>query len=286
MQSIQKLKEDLVSNNQLSELVDVLKGIAMAKFRMLEKSKERFATFLNTFENFFQMVDVSSAQHPFIRGGGRLGIIMVTSDEGFMGGLNTRVINEALNIPESNNAELVVIGEWGARYLQGLGHKFAKFPGVTKEKAREHAVMLKDYIFKEAMAGHISRLMLVYPKPISFTVQTPQKITILPCREIFQKKQGFVAPDEEIIQEGPTDKILEYLLETWLIEKLHEVYEDSNLSEYSARAVHLEQSHHLLLQRSKSIRLQYFRSHHEHVDKGIREAFSSRVSRRKKSHGK
>ena len=71
-----------------------------------------------------------------------------------------------------------------------------------------------------------------------------------------------------------------------MMEKLLEVFEDSNLSEYSARAVHLDQSHHLLVQKSKGIRLQYLRSHHELVDKGIREAFSSRVSRRKKSHGK
>jgi ATP synthase F1 gamma subunit len=281
MQSVQKLREELNNNNELTGLIDVLKGIAMAKFRILEKSKERFATFLNTFENFFQMIDVNAGQHPFVKGGGRLAIIMITSDEGFMGGLNTRVINEALNLPESSNAQLIVLGEWGARYLQGLGHNFVKFPGVTKEKNHESAVTLKDYIFKETMSGKFSRLTLVYPKPISFTVQTPQVISILPCREIFKKKQNFVS-DEEIIQEGPTDKIIEYLLETWLIEKLHEVFEDSNLSEYSARAVHLEQSHFLLTQRSKGIRLQYFRSHHEQVDKGIREAFSSRVTRKKK----
>jgi F-type H+-transporting ATPase subunit gamma len=284
MQSIQKLKEDLESNVELTGLIDVLKAIAMAKFRALEREKERFTKFLNTFENFFGMINMESSRHPFIKGGGRLAIVIVTSDEGFMGGLNTRVINSALNYPEAKQAELIVIGEWGARYLQGLGFKMQKFPGITREKRYEDALKIRDYLFKECKSGKFGRLILVYPKPISFTVQTPDIVTILPCRDMYNTPKTKPAQDE-IIQEGTTDQIIEYLMEAWMLQKLIEIFEDSNLSEFSARAVHLEQSHHLLTQKSKEIRLQYFRSHHELVDKGIREAYSSRVTRRKKAHG-
>jgi len=107
MQSAQKLKKELELNTELTQLLDILKGIAASQFRQLEKRKERFAKFMDAFEGFFQMIDFSVVEHPFAKGGEKLGIIMITSDEGFMGGLNTKVINTALGYSGAENAELL-----------------------------------------------------------------------------------------------------------------------------------------------------------------------------------
>lgn len=293
MLSAQKLKKELELNVELTELLDVLKGIASSQFRALEKKKERFATFLNAFEGFFQMIEFRSIEHPFAKDtSGKLGIIMVTSDEGFMGGLNTRVINTALQFTGAKDAQLIVIGERGAGYLKGLGHNFVKFPGTSGEERYEAAVKLKDYIMKEGLAGKFSRLILVYPKPISFTVQKIEVVKILPCSELFEKQRtedrGQKIEDrkklnpEEVIIESSLSSIIEFLLGAWITEKLFEVFEDSKLSEFSARTVHLEESHQVLLQRGRHIQFQYFRSHHDLVDRGMRETFSAQVIRRKK----
>jgi len=281
MLSAQKLKKELELNAELTELLDVLKGIASSQFRALEKRKERFTTFLEAFEGFFQMIDFSSIDHPFARDTtGKLGIIMVTSDEGFMGGLNTRVINTALNYTGAKDAQLIVIGERGAGYLSGLGHNFVKFPGIVGEERYEAAVKLKDYIMKEGMSRKFSRLILVYPKPISFTVQKVEVIKILPCSELFEKRKS--EGREDVIIESSLNSIIEFLLGAWITEKLFEVFEDSKLSEFSARTVHLEESHQVLLQRGRRIQFQYFRSHHDLVDRGMRETFSAQLIRREK----
>jgi ATP synthase F1 gamma subunit len=280
MLSAQKLKKELELNNELTELLDVLKGIASSQFRALEKKKERFAKFLGAFEGFFQMIDFSSVEHPFAKDtSGKLGIIMVTSDEGFMGGLNTRVINTAMNYTGAKEARFIVIGERGAGYLKGLGHDFVKFPGIAGEERYEAAVKLKDYIMKEGLAGKFSRLILVYPKPISFTVQKIEAIKILPCSELFERKKA--EDRENVIIESSLGSIIEFLLGAWITEKLFEVFEDSKLSEFSARTVHLEESHQVLLQRGRRIQFQYFRSHHDLVDRGMRETFSAQLIRKK-----
>ncbi|MFH1245730.1 MAG: FoF1 ATP synthase subunit gamma [Candidatus Omnitrophota bacterium] len=292
MQSARELKKELGLNAELTELLDVLKGIASSQFRALENKKERFATFLDAFEGFFQMIDFSPVEHPFAKDtSGKLGIIMVTSDEGFMGGLNTRVINTALNYTGVKGARLIVIGERGAGYLTGLGHNFVKFPGIAGEERYEAAVKIKDYIMKEGLAGQFSRLILVYPKPISFTVQKIEVIKILPCSELFERQKtedrGQTTEDriqttEEVIIESSLGSIIEFLLGAWITEKLFEVFEDSKLSEFSARVVHLEESHQSLLQRGRHIQFQYFRSHHDLVDKGMRETFAAQIIRKKK----
>lgn len=284
MQTAQKLKKELETNAELTDLLDVLKGVASSEFRILEKKKERFAAFVEAFEGFFQMIDFNFVEHPFAQSkAGRLGIIMVTSDEGFMGGLNTRVITTALGYPGAENAELIIIGERGAIYLRGLGREFTQFPGIVKDERYEAALRLKDFIIKEGLAGKFSRLILIYPKPVTFSVHQVEVLTILPCSEFLKKREKLLERGEEVIIESPISNIIEYLLEAWITEKLFEVFEDSKLSEFSARTVRLDESHQILLQRGKSIRFQYFRSHHESVDKGMRETFSAQLIRRNKT---
>ena len=281
MQSAQKLKKELEFNTELKQLLGVLKGIAASQFRQLEKRKERFAKFMDTFEGFFRMIDLSRLDHPFVKAQGKLGIIMVTSDEGFMGGLNTKVINAALCYPEAQHAELIILGGRGAGYLRDTGHAFIEFPGIPSEGAYEAALKLRDFIMKEASEGKFSKLILFYPKPLSFTLQKIESVTILPCGEMFEKRESLVKK-EDLIVDSSLNKIIEYLLGAWVMEKLLEVFEDSKLSEFSARTVHLESSHQVLQERERLMRFQYFRSHHEELDKGMRETFSTQLIRKKK----
>jgi len=283
MESAQKLKKELRLNIELVDLLDVLKGMAASEFRALERQKRRFVEFHDAFAGFFRMIDFSTITHPFASDFlGKLGIIMVTSDEGFMGGLNTRVIQTALNLRGADSAELIVIGERGAGYLRGLGRDFVEFPGIASNERYETSLKIRDFIMKEALGGRFSRLLMVYPKPISFTVQHTETLTILPCSELFHKTEKPANIIKHLILESSVDHLIEYLLGTWIAYKLYEVFEDSKLAEFSARTVHLEESHQVLSRRTDQVQYQYFRSHHEHVDRSMREMFSSRLIRKKK----
>ncbi len=276
MQSVQKIKNELGFYTELEQLLDVLKGIAASQFRQLEEKKARFVKFMDAFEGFFQMIDFSGLDHPFAKGQGKLGIIIVTSDEGFMGGLNTKVINIALAYPEAEQAQLITIGEQGTGYLKGMGRPCTPFPGIANEGGYETALQLRDFIMKEATHGTFSRLVVFYPKSVTFTFQKIESVVLLPCGELFEKRKGVIAK-EDVILESSLNKIIEYLLGTWIMEKLLEVFEESRLSEFSARAIHLEASHQVLKEKEKLIRFQYFRSRHELVDRGTRETFSARL---------
>lgn len=287
MQSTREFKKEFALNTELTELLDVLKSIAASEFRVLERKKERFAKFIETFNGFFRMINFSAVEHPFAQDKlSRLGIIMITSDEGFMGGLNARVINAALGYSGSQNAELVIIGRRGAAYLKGLGKKFTAFPGIISEERYEAALKLRDFIVKETMAGRFSKLILIYPKPVSFTLQHIEVLNILPCGDLFKKRERLEEEAKEgarePIVESSLSGIIEYLVKIWIAYKLLEVFEDSKLSEFSARTVHLEQSYQDLIRQGKVLRFQYFRSHHEFVDKGMRETFSAQLIRKGK----
>ena len=281
MKTVQRLKEELELNGDLTELMDVLKGIAVSEFWAMSKKMGRFTKFMKAFEGFFQLVDFSTSQHPFTKEYGTLGIIIVTSNEGFMGGLNARVINTALAYPGARDAELMIVGEQGAVNLDSLGRKFVDFPGVATGECYEAALRLRDHIMQEGRAGKFSKLILFYPKPVSFMVQRVEELKILPCVELFEKKSEEMKKQVNAIIESPIDDIVEYLVETWIVQKLFEVFEDSKLAEFSARTVHLEESYQILLNQGKGIRYQYFRGRHELVDAGMRDIYSAQIVRKK-----
>ena len=107
-------------------------------------------------------------------------------------------------------------------------------------------------------------------------VQRVEELRVLPCTELFQKKDK-TAPEEAdgLIVESSLREMIQYLVETWIVQKLFEIFEESKLAEFSARTVHLEESFQLLQEKGKGIRFRYLRGWHESIDKGMRDIFSA-----------
>ena len=291
MATLSTLQKELEFNTDLVALLNVMKGIAASRFQALQKRKERFKKFVNSFQGFFELIDFSAVEHPFGRAvAKRAGVIMVTSDEGFMGRLNSHVINAAL-AERKNETELITLGERGSAYLKGMGEKFVPFPGVTEENKYELALKLKEYIMKQSKEGKLDKVTLFYPMPVSFTFQKVEMIKVLPATELFEGQkvadslnaERHALYAEKVIIESSIEAIIEHLVGEWITQKLYEVFEDSKLSEFAARTVNLEQSHQNLSQAREALRYKYFRAKHSFVDRGMRETFASQLLRKKES---
>lgn len=278
----EQIKKQIQTNYYLDSLLEALKMIAAAEYRALEKEKEkRHAHFMNAFGAFFHLIDFSAVDHPFRHIRGNLGIIMITSDEGFMGGLNAQVVQKGMEFVERDEDELVIFGERGARLLIPTGRKFVSFPGIQGEERYERAVKLKDYIVSEGLANRFGRSVVVYPHPVSFAVQKVETVSMLPCDQLFAKKLETTLPIREVILESAITDLLGYLIDTWITLVLFNVFEDSKLSELAARTIHLEESHQRLSEQEKILRHQYFRARREWIDKQMQDMFAGQIGRRK-----
>lgn len=279
MGSMADAKKDMAFNQELTDLIGVIKGIAASQFRSLEAGKkERFVKFTESFEGFFEIIHfVDTGGDAFTRVLSEVtGIIIITSDEGFMGGLNARVIHAALEKAGSNGKKIAVIGEQGANYLRDLGETYTAFPGVVHEQRYELAVKLKDFIVDQVLKKEMGRVFVAYPKPVSLTFQTVEVVRLLPFMA-----QSPAGEERKVIVESSFGDILDYLVKIWITHKLYDIFEDSKLSEFSARMMHLEESGEELSRQGEALRYRYFRSYHEMVDKGMREIFASKLLSRK-----
>ena len=293
-----RLRKDLQFNGELLSLVDTLKNIAGSQFHIMEKEKERFDRFMNAFSTFFRVVNLAGIDDPFVNERSDVtGLVVVTSDSGFMGGLNQGVMRAgfaAVSALPVERVALMVIGEKGASLLRDRQRPFKAFPGVTQDKDSlyERAGEVRSHIVDEVKAGRIGRVVVAYPRALSFTAQTIETLTILPCGALFDVSAAsevatrtpvgrFIADAHKVVVESPPAEMLEYLASVWVGAKLFEVLEDSKLAEFSARAMHLEGSVQKVEKTHKKLKQMCFKASHERIDKGMREGFAAKSLKRK-----
>ncbi|MCM8792596.1 MAG: F0F1 ATP synthase subunit gamma [Candidatus Omnitrophica bacterium] len=274
MKTISAVKQDMEFNRSLSSLVEVLKNIAVSQYRTWEQKIKLNTEFLLNVEDFFGFLDLEGTEHPFLAPTSDNQLVLaVTSDSGLLGGLNMQVINDCLLMLQTKKGKLIVIGEKGKQYIQDLGIGFFFFKGIQEELIYEQSLQMRDYLLKSFLEEGIGYLRIVYPHPVSFTVQKIESKEILPFRVVSKKK----ITSSEIIFESTSYRVVEYLVYLWLAQKLYEIFSLSKLAEYAARFVHLEESTQKLKELDLKLRLQYFRLRHELIDRNMRELFSARL---------
>lgn len=298
---LNELRKDLEFNAELLSLVETLKNVAGAQYHALEKQKERFDDFMDAFSGFFRVVNLTAVEHPIVDVmSDVLGLMVVTSDSGFMGGLNSGVIREAIKVQgdlPNDKVSLVVIGDKGAGTFSDQRRKFKFFPGINQDTIYEQSLEIKEYVVNEVVEKRMGKLVVAYPKPLSFTSQTIASVNLLPCKELFEVEvdsevgrhtatKRFIADAQKLIVESAFSDMVEYLAGAWVTSKLFEVFEDSKLSEFSARAMHLEGSLQKVEKEYKKVKHQVSKATHELIDKGMRESHSAKMIKEKKKKKK
>ncbi len=305
MPQLNDLRKDLKFNGELLSLVDTLKNVAGAQYHTLEKQKERFDEFMLAFREFFRVVNMVEVINPLVKvSSDILGIVVVTSDSGFMGGLNQGVIRAGLavqgDIPD-DKVSYVIIGEKGGAAFRDKRKKFKFFRGISQDTIFEQATEIRDYIVKEVLEGRMGKVIVAYPKPLSFTAQTIETVNILPCQALYEEKEKegeaqpdakstasskFIKASRSVIVESSYDDMVEYLASVWVTSELYIVFEDSKLAEFSARATHLEGSIQKVQKEHKKLKHLCFKATHEKIDKGMRESYSAKMIKEKKNKRK
>lgn len=295
---LKQLREELRFNTEMVSLVDTLKNIAASQYHHMEKAKFRFEEFMNAFSGFFRVVNLVEVENPLVSQMSDVrGIVVVTSDSGFMGGLNQAVIRAAFNaqgeLPD-NKVSYVVIGEKGAILVEDGKKQFKSFPGIGQETIYEQAIEIKDYIVQEVREKRMGQVLVAHPVALSFSAQTVRVEDILPCGQLFDESvesevsrrtrgQRFLEEMRKVVIESTFSDISEYLAGVWATSKLFEMFEDSKLAEFSARTMHLEGSLQKLEETEKKFKHLFFKASHEKIDKGMRDSFSAtKVTKAKK----
>ncbi len=275
-----KVKSEVMEVRDLVDLIQVLKDVADMKYHALSTQRAKFNRFTESFADFFGLVSFSHIRHPMVNNDNpKTAIVVISTERGFVGDLNSRVCARAIEEIEKNkDAVLVVIGKKGVAKLDAMGHKIAKFWEDVEERGfYEVSVEIKDYLVKEVMEGRIGRVILVYPWPKDYTVVKPRAVKLLPCQDLLPQQAQTVERFTQVIEESDAVDMIGYLSNLWLSAKVYEIFYDTNLAAASAQTQQLDSSLGKMRKERDVVKLKYRKAKRGDIDKSLREVFSAKM---------
>lgn len=280
MKLLSHIRKDMDFNTSLYGLIEVLIAISISHYRILERKIKLFEAFFASLESFFSLLPVEGSAHPFVNMRKRPpGIIVVTSDSGLVGGLNTQAIHLALSEVQGRNASLIIIGEQGKLIMRQSSVPFVFFKGIQDEIKSAQAAQLREYVAAQEVSGKIGELKIIYPRPISIAAQRIEVLKLIPFSyQESAPSAGRIRAVSELLIESSLDDMVGYLGGLYLGHKFSEIFSLARLAELSARFMHLENSKTKIEQLNKELKLQYLKQRHEVIDRNMRELFVARLA--------
>jgi F-type H+-transporting ATPase subunit gamma len=178
--------------------------------------------------------------HPLLaerdEGGKRL-IVLVTTDRGLAGPLNTNTIRYAAREITEHPGDLsvVTVGRKGRDAMRRAGVPLeAHFAGFGDRPTFADVLPLARLITDDFMAGTYARVDIIYSRFVSTLVQRPEMFQLLPVRAS-EDTEGI--PGRQFIFEPGAATVLEQLVPRYVATRLFQAVLEAKASEESSRMV-------------------------------------------------
>jgi F-type H+-transporting ATPase subunit gamma len=189
---------------------------------------------------------VSADSHPLleVRPVKKTLVLLVTSDKGLCGALNTNVLREAALL-DKDATEFVASGKKGASFLVRTGRKMIADFALTDNPTFLQTKAISKFCLEKFLSGEVDRVDVLYPKFINTLVQKPTQVTLLP---ITDEKAAGVSPSggdkvatetmgAQFLFEPDADEVLDSVLPYYFHFEVFQMILDARASEQSARMV-------------------------------------------------
>ena len=178
-------------------------------------------------------------EHPLLaaRDGGKRLLVLITSDRGLAGPLNTNTIRFAARAIMDHTGDLAVVsvGRKGRDAMRRTRVPLeAHFAGFGDRPTFADVLPLARLITDGFISGEFGRIDLVYPRFISTLVQRAQMDTLLPVTAAADT-EGI--PGNQFIFEPNPAAVLEQLLPRYVATRLFQAVLEAKASEESSRMV-------------------------------------------------
>lgn len=243
MQSMLDIKRRIKSVQNTQKITKVMKMVAAAKLKKAQQRAEGTKPFFEKTRTIFQDVvkATNELSHPLLisRGGEQSGYIVLTSDQGFAGSYNARMINKVVNHIEDKAAtSLITIGRKGRDYFKRRDYhliseylKMEDYPDfITAQKITAEVIQFYE-------AEVFDRVYLCYMCFQSALTQIP---TIIPLLPIEPEESTPEERSVEYIYEPSAGEVLDWIVPKYMENIIYSALLEAKASEFGARMIAMD----------------------------------------------
>jgi len=278
MPSLRDIKRRITSVRSTQKITRAMKMVAAAKLRRAQEAIVRTRPYAYHMRTLVNNVAgrAHGVSHPLLRpgGGGRVGVIMITSDRGLCGGFNANIVNHALRAAENELAgrdvAFTVVGRKGVEALRRRNIPIATIHPGHSEDILGLAVTIIDALVEEYSRGEMDEVYCLYNE---FKTAVQQQVVLerlLPFE--LEEQDGGTSLD--YLYEPSQEAVLESLLVQNMHVQMHRILYESAASEFGARMTAMDSATRNAGEVIDSLTLQYNRARQDAITTELIEVIS------------
>jgi F-type H+-transporting ATPase subunit gamma len=192
-------------------------------------------------------------------------VVVISTDKGLCGALNTNLLREATAFDEFQT-DFVSSGRKAQQHLARLRRKLdADFP-LPDAPALRDTKLISKYCIDQFLSGKVDKVTILYTKFVNTLTQTPTIRTLLPISPFELPAKGEKSEagqlaetldQNDYLYEPSPMELLGSILPHYLHFQIYQMVLDARASEHSARMVAMKNATDNALQLIKDLTLEY-----------------------------
>ncbi|HZF01954.1 MAG TPA: ATP synthase F1 subunit gamma [Methylomirabilota bacterium] len=291
MPSTRDIRRRIKSVKNTAQITKAMQMVAAAKMRKAQQAALVGRPYADLMNAILAEAGprIASFKHPLmeIRDVKKRAVIVVSSDRGLCGGLNSNLFREAAKL-DKNTTVFVTAGRKASQFIartkRNLAAEFTYKDAPTFAEARAVSKFAQDLFLK----GEADAVDILFTQFISTLVQQPKTIPFLPVGKIKAVTVGINASQQELPGAGvrtdsfefePDEKtVLGALLPHSLNFQMHQILLEAKASEQSARMVAMKNATDNAKQIIKDLTLEYNKLRQANITKELLEITTAQMA--------
>jgi F-type H+-transporting ATPase subunit gamma len=291
MPSTRDIRRRIKSVKNTAQITKAMQMVAAAKMRKAQQAALVGRPYADLMNAILAEAGprIASFKHPLmeIRAVKKRAVIVVSSDRGLCGGLNSNLFREAGKL-DKNTTIFVTAGrkasQFVARTKRQLAAEFTYKDTPTFAEARAVSKFAQDLFLK----GEADSVDILFTNFVSTLVQQPKTIPFLPVGKIQAVTVGTNAPAQDLQKAGPRTDSFEFepdeksvlgaLLPHSLNFQMHQILLEAKASEQSARMVAMKNATDNAKQLIKDLTLEYNKLRQANITKELLEITTAQMA--------
>ena len=265
MASLRDIRRRIKSVKNTAQITKAMQMVAASKMRKAQEAAlngRPYAELLNRV--LVSLRDrVDSSLHPLLekREIKNELVILLSTDKGLCGGLNTNLFREALNF-DTATTQFISVGRKGTQFLARTKRNMIADFSLKDHPSFLETKSISKFAIEKFLAHDVDKVTVLYPLFVNTLTQRPTALPLLPITSLEEaglvgKESPLPEPEGGILFEPSAESILDAIVPYYVHYALYQMVLATRASEHSARMVAMKSATDNAKQLVKDLTLEY-----------------------------
>ncbi len=242
MANLRDIRRRIKSVKNTAQITKAMQMVAAAKMRKAQQAALAGHPYAEVLNRVLVSLRerVSEGAHPLLeqRPVKKSLVLVITTDKGLCGALNTNVLREAATL-DTATTEFVASGKKGASFFARTGRKMIADFSLPDSPTFLQTKAISKFCLEKFLSGEVDSVSVLYPKFVNTLTQKPVLVPMLPISEEAAAgvNGAHQADGAQYLFEPDSDEVLNAVLPYYFHFTVFQMILDARASEQSARMV-------------------------------------------------